>query len=136
MIGILEEKREKDKHTVCVRRRARMKQCLPHAFVIDLHISRFESVGRTDGGSDLGSSVTKFENSFEKLSNAYSYEYYNTHKNSPIHKSIVTCQLEFERERGGRSSGVNRAPLLRGVEWKQASWGSHWVVWIGKLDGR
>lgn len=104
--------------------------------MIELHISRFESVGGIDGGSDLGSSVTKLENGFERLLKAYNYEYYNTHKNSPIHKSAATCQSESEKERGGRSGAVNRAPMLGGVDWKPASWGSHWVVWIGKLDER
>ena len=136
VIEILEGKRKKDKRTVCVRRCARMKQCWLHAFVTELHISRFESVGGIDGGSDLGSSVTKLENGFEKLLRTYSYEYYNTHKNSLIHKSVATCQSEFEKERGERSSGVNRAPLLGEVDWKPAIWGSHWVVWIGKLDRR
>jgi len=104
--------------------------------VVELHISRFERVGGTDGGSDLGSSVTKLENGFEKLLKTYSYEYYNTHKNSLIHKSVATCQSEFEKERRERSSGVNRAPLLGEVDWKPAILGSHWVVWIGKLDRR
>lgn len=106
--------------------------------MIELYISRFESVGGTEGGSGLGSSVGRLESGFEKRLKAYSCGYYNSHKNSRTDKSAARCQSESEKERGGRSSGANRARLPGEVGLKAASWGSHWwselVSWTG--DGR
>jgi len=84
-----EGKRERVKRTVCVCL-PRTKQYLLHEVVIELCRSVFERVGGIDGGSDRGSSVTKLQDGLENLRKAYSHEYYNTHKNNQIYRSIVT----------------------------------------------